>query len=159
MTLQNALERINKQLSRKIDSALAKEVFSEVRDEESSTIESKVYGVYTPKKYRRRKERGGLADQRNIEGSVQNGVLTVVNKTVPNTSGCVNSRLITTDKDLPSLVEHGDGYKSFHYDFPSDGSYMGPRPFAAKTIENLKKNGAHVKALKNGLRRQRVKVK
>lgn len=159
MAVQKVLERINRQLSSKIDSALSKEVFEEVRDEEAATIESEVYGVYTPKKYRRRGEHGGLADQRNIQGSVQSGVLTVVNRTAPNPSGCVNSRLVTTDKNLPQLVEHGDGYKSYHYNFPSDGSYMEARPFTAKIVENLKKSGAHVKALKDGLKRRGVKVK
>ena len=159
MTFQGALEQINKQLSSKIDDALSKEVFEEVRDEEIATIEDEVYGVYKPKKYRRRGECGGLADQRNIEGSVQGGVLTVANKTAPNPSGCVSGRLVTTGKNLPQLVEHGDGYKAYHYDFSSDGSYMEARPFTAKAIENLKKSSAHVKALKDGLRRQGIKVK
>jgi uncharacterized protein with GYD domain len=36
---------------------------------------------------------------------------------------------------------------------------MGPRPFTAKTIENLKKSRAHVSALKAGLKRQGINVK
>lgn len=162
MTIQQALAKVNRQLVSKIDSALSKEVFEEVRDEEAATIEDVVYGVYTPRIYRRRGEYGGLADPYNIEiqgGAAQGGRMAVINVTQPNPSGCKNRRSVTTDKDLPSLVEYGDGYHGYSYDFPSDGAYIGPRPFTAKAAENLKKNGAHVKALKDGLRRQGVKVK
>lgn len=159
MTIQSELARISKQLSNKIDRALEKEVLEAVKDEESETIYAEVYKVYRPSKYRRREKRGGLADTDNIKGTVSGGVLTVVNTTPPNPGGCVNNRLVTTDKILPELVEHGDGYKNFHYDFQSEERYMEPRPFTAKTVENLKKSGDHVKALKDGLKRQGVKVK
>lgn len=161
MTLQNALKKINEQLVPKINNALSKEVFEEVRDEEAATIEDEVYGVYTPKAYRRREGYGGLADQDNIViegGAATGGRLSVVNVTPPNPGSCKNGRSVTTDKVLSSLVEYGDGYHGYQYDFPSDGDYMGPRPFTAKTVENLKKSGAHVKALKDGLKRQGIKV-
>lgn len=83
----------------------------------------------------------------------------MANITPPNPGGCIINSLVTTDKVLPELVEHGDGYKSYHYDFQSEGRYMKERPFTAKTVENLKKNGDHVKALKAGLKRHGVKVR
>ena len=162
MTISKALAQINKQLSSKIDNALSKEVFSEVRDEEVATIENEVYGVYTPQIYRRRGEYGGLADPYNIEiqgGVAQGGKMSVVNVTDPNPSGCTSDARVTTGKDLPQLVEHGDGYKFHHYDFPSGGKYMQARPFTAKTTENLRKSKAHIAALKDGLTRQGIKVK
>lgn len=161
MTIQQALAKVNRQLVSKIDSALSKEVFEEVRDEEVATIEDVVYGVYTPRIYRRRGEYGGLADPYNIEiqgGAAQGGRMAVVNVTDPNPGGCTSDAQVTTGKNLSQLVEHGDGYKFYRYDFSSGGKYMWSRPFTAKTIENLKKSGAHVSALKAGLKRQGVNV-
>lgn len=159
MTITEALAQVNGRLAKKVDDALSKEVLEAVASEESETIYAEVYKVYKPSKYRRREKRGGLADTDNIKGTVSGGVLTVVNTTPPNPGGCVNNSLVTTDKILPELVEHGDGYKSYHYDFQSEGRYMAPRPFTAKTVENLKKSGNHIKALKDGLKRQGIKTK
>lgn len=162
MTIRDALNKANQQLMKKIDNAMTKEVFEEVQDEEAATIYSEVYKVYTPRVYRRRGEYGGLADPYNIEmqgGAAKNGVLVVVNMTEPNPGGCVNNDQVTTGKNLPELVEYGDGYKFYHYDFPSNRRYMEPRPFTEKTIEHLKTSRAHVSALKAGLKRQGVKVK
>lgn len=162
MTLQDALKKVNGQLMPKINNALSKEVFAKVRDTEVSAIEKEVYEVYDPQGYRRRMASGGLSDPKNIViegGAATGGRLSVVNVTPQNPGGCKNGKFVTTDKDLPSLVEYGDGYQGYHYDFASDGAYMGPRPFTETAAENLKKSGAHVKALKDGLRQQGVKVK
>ena len=69
--------------------------------------------------------------------------MVVVNMTEPNPGGCMNDDQVTTGKNLPELVEFGDGYKFYHYDFPSRRRYMEPRPFTAKTIEHLKESRAH----------------
>lgn len=161
MTLQDALKKVNGQLTPKINNALSKEVFAKVRDAEVSTIKKEVYEVYDPQRYRRRMASGGLSDPKNIViegGAATGGKLSVINVTPSNPGGCKNRKFVTTDKDLPSLVEYGDGYQGYHYDFASDGAYMGPRPFTETAAENLKKSGAHVKALKDGLRRQGIKV-
>ncbi len=163
MTIREALALANKQLAQKIDNAMTNEVFQEVQDEETATIYSEVYKVYTPRIYRRRGEYGGLGDPYNIEilgGSAKNGVLVVVNMTEPNPGGCMDNSRVTTGKNLPELVEYGQGYKYYTYDFPRKGAgFMRPRPFTAKTIEHLKESGAHIAALKAGLKRQGVNVK
>lgn len=141
MTLSDALTKIGKQLAPKIDDALAKEVFEEVQDEEGATIYSEVYKVYTPRMYRRRGEYGGLADPYNIEikgGAAKGGRMIIVNMTEPNPAGCASDTQVTTGKSLSELVEYGDGYKFYRYDFPSNRRYMEPRPFTGKTIEHLK---------------------
>lgn len=162
LTIREALARANQQLMAKIDSAMTKEVFEEVRDEEAATIYSEVYKVYTPRMYRRRGEYGGMADPYNIEirgGTAKDGTMIVVNLTEPNPDGCM-SEGATTGKNLPELVEFGDGYKFYRYDFPKAGAaYMRSRPFTAKTIEHLRESGAHISALKAGLKRQGVKVR
>ena len=163
MTIREALAKANAQLMSKIDNAMTKEVFEEVQDEETAAIYAVVYKVYTPRMYRRRGEYGGLGDPYNIEisgGAARDGRMVVVNMTEPNPGGCMSDAQVTTGKNLPELVEFGDGYKFYQYDFHKRGAaYIGPRPFTAKTIENLKKSGAHVTALKAGLKRQGVKVK
>ena len=163
MTIREALAMANKSLMKKIDDAMDKEVFEAVQDEEAATIFEVVYKVYTPRMYRRRGEYGGLGDPYNIEiagGGSMGGVMVVVNMTDPNPGGCASDAQVTTGKNLPELVEYGDGYKFYQYDFPKRGAaYMKPRPFTAKTIEHLKEGGAHITALKAGLQRQGVKVK
>ena len=162
MNIREALLKANKALSAKIDDAMTKEVFEEVQDEEAATIYEEVYKVYTPRMYRRRGAYGGLGDPYNIEilgGVAKGGRLVVVNMTEPNPGGCLGGGQVTTGKNLPELIEYGDGYKSNYYDFPGKGKYMKPRPFTAKTIEHLQENKAHVKALRAGLRRQGINVK
>lgn len=163
MTIREALAKANEKLMKKIDDAMSNEVFEMVKDEEAATIYSEVYKVYTPSIYRRRGEYGGLADPHNIEivgGSANGGKMAVINTTAPNPGGTMNNDHVTTGKDLPELVEHGNGYHYYQYDFLKRGAaYMKPRPFTAKTIEHLKESGAHINAMKAGLKRQGIKVK
>lgn len=157
MTIQEALAKVRPALLKKIDEALTNEVFAEVQDEEAATIYEEVYKVYKPRMYRRRGEYEGLGDPENIVikgGSAKGGVLTVVNVTDPNPGGCPDEDMVTTGKDLPQLVEHGQGYRFYQYDFPSGGRYMKPRPFTARTKEHLQESKAHVKAMEAGLRKR-----
>lgn len=163
MTIREALEKANTALQRKIDDALTKEVFAEVQDEEAATIYEEIYKTYTPKMYRRRGQYEGLGDPNNIKikgGAAKGGKLIVINTTDPNPDGCIDGAKITTGKDLPELVEFGQGHKFYSYDFPGRGKgYMKPRPFTAKTIQRLKESKAHIAALKAGLQRQGIKTK
>lgn len=162
MKLGDAIDRIMRTLEPKINDALTNEVFAAVRDEEISTIDQAVYKAYEPKRYRRRGGNGGLLDPYNIEivgERASNRRLEVINQTEPNPGGCPSPG-VTTGKDLPTLIERGDGYRGNFYDFPHPGlAYMGPRPFTKKTIEHLRSNRAHVKAMRDGLKRRGVDVK
>lgn len=163
MNLKQALALAKSKVKSKVGDTLSHEVFEAVKEEESAAIDSEVYGVYTPKKYRNRGLGAGMADPSNIvmsDGSASNGKLTVVNITEPNPAGCEDNWRVTTDKNLPELIEFGQGYNSMGYDFPRHGlRYMEPRPFTEKTIENLKNNKAHVEAMKNGLRKRGLNIK
>lgn len=162
MTIAQALAQANTKIQAAIDQALTNEVFQAVVDAESAAIDDVVYGVYSPKQYMRRGMYGGMADPDNIEivgGSAHGGVLEVINTTEPNPGGCVTSSRVTTGKNLPKLIEGGDG-ASGNYDFYSrNGAYLRPRPFTARTIESLQGSKEHVKALENGLKRQGLKIK
>lgn len=158
--LQQQLDRIAAKLAPKIDNALAHEVADAVREEESETIKEVVYGVYTPKLYRRRGDLDGFGDQYNIEAEVKDGTLTVRNMTEPNPGGVLNDGAVTTGKHLDELIEYGYGSVNGTYDFPKRGAaFMKARPFTKKTIEHLKQNKAHVKALKSGLKRLGITTK
>lgn len=163
MTIREALEKANAALQKKIDDALTNEVFAEVQDEEAASIYEEVYKTYTPKMYRRRGQYEGLGDPENIEikgGVAKGGRLVVINTTKPNPDGCIDGAKVTTGKDLPELVEFGQGYKFYSYDFPGRGKgYMKLRPFTAKTLQRLKESKAHISALKAGLKRQGIKTK
>lgn len=153
-TIREALQKANAKLHPKVNDALAKEVFEAVKDEESSAIYETVYKVYTPKMYQRRFDRGGMADPENIKGVVKDGKLHVVNVTQPNDV----KPSYSINKNLPELIEYGDGYKGYHYDF-GGGVYTIPRPFTKKTIEHLQENKTHVDALRSGLKRRGVRFK
>ena len=161
MTIAEALKQANEKLKPKIDNALTKEVFEAVRETEAAVIPDVVYGAYQPVIYQRRGQYEGLGDTYNIEiagGAARGGVLTVVNTTEPNHGGVIDRDRVTTDKNLPLLVERGQGAGGA-YDFPRRGrGYMKPRPFTDKTIEALMITREHVEALKDGLRRQGVKI-
>lgn len=160
MTLAQQLDRIAAKLAPKIDNVLAHEVADAVREEESATIKETVYNAYTPKLYRRRGDLDGLADPYNLEATVKNGVLSVRNVTEPNPGGTMNDARVTTGKHLDELIEFGHGGVGGSYDFPThSANFMKARPFTKETVERLKKNKAHVKALRDGLKRLGIKTK
>ena len=160
MTIKEALEKANKQIVQKINKALDDEVAEAVKQEEVETISEVVYGVYTPKIYRRRGDLGGMADIYNIDHTVHNGTLKVVNNTDPNPGGTMNNDAVTVGKYLDQLIEYGHGGSGGFYDFPKRGAaFMKPRPFTKETIKHLAQNKAHVDALRNGLKRRGLKVK
>lgn len=159
-SLQQQLDRIAAKLAPKIDNALAHEVADAVRKEETETIKEVVYGVYTPKLYRRRGDFDGFGDPYNLEAKVKNGTLTVRNLTEPNPGGVLNDGTVTTGKHLDELIEYGYGSANGSYDFPKRGAaFMKARPFTKETIEHLQQNKAHVSALKKGLKRLGIKIK
>lgn len=155
MSLAQQLQQIAAQLTPKIDCALNNEVATAIKNEEAKIIDAVVYGVYNPTEYDRRRSSGGLSDTHNMIHSAGGGKLKVKNVTPPNPAG---NGTVTTGKDLPSVVEHGySGAGS--YDFPKPGAaYMEPRPFTKETVQNLKENKKHIKALKSGLQRQGIKT-
>ena len=165
MNFHEAHVAANKILQRKIDNALTADVFFEVAKKEAAVIRDIVYGAYDPAMYDRRgSNSGGIGDETNIEivgGKAINGRLEVVNLTEPNPGGCP-SGFCTTGKFLPALIEYGDGYKGYRYDYydPSNKHHTFglPRPFTKKTIESLREGKEHVRGMRDGLTRQKVKV-
>ena len=141
-TLKEALSYIENSIAE----ALHNEVFEVIKETELSHIKSDVYGVYQPKAYKRRSS-GGFSDPANIQDVGSGLVLEVVNNTPPNSAGNPEP---TIDKDLAQVIESGVGYDYFS---------PGARPYHENTINDLAGSGAHVDALKNGLRKKGITVK
>ncbi len=167
--LDDVMKKISPTIQEKMNTSLLQDVYPAVAKKESKVIQKVVYEAYSPKEYVRRFDgfggNDGLASLRNIEirrNVSKNGYLVVANTTRPNPDGDPRSA-VTTDKLLPNLVEYGHGGSVYgkRYDFvkDSDAEYLKARPFTRKTIEALKKDKDHIKAMKQGLRRQGLKVK
>lgn len=160
MNLQKKLTQLSDKLKPKIDDALNHEVADTVKSVEAATIDEVVYGVYAPKEYRRRDRNGGIGDTDNMQHTVKDGQLIVINTTPPNPAGCPSGRFVTVNKNLSELIEYGHDYKGHQYDFPRSGTaYMEPRPFTKETIERLYTQKDHVTALKAGLKRRGIDSK
>jgi len=133
-----------------ITEALGGGVLRAVKNEEASQIKDEVYKAYKPKYYKRRKD---MYAPGNIVGSVDGLTLTVYNITPPSDEHMPrfrkNTPAPTTDKDLASVIETGEGY---------DWYSPGPRPFTQSTVEALAISKEHVIALKKHLRSKGIRV-
>lgn len=149
-SIKDALHYAKKESQKSIDKALSNEVFKAVQEVELQHINEDVISVYDPKIYVRRDTRG-IEDPANIVASpVKDGVLTVENITQFNPDYETENH----GYGLVGLIEYGDGWNGYHYEYPNSGSkkpYNKPRPFIENTRDDLSKNKQHVKALKSGL--------
>lgn len=163
-TIRQALEKANKTLREKIDDVLTHEVFDEVRYEELESIDQVVYEPYPEGEYRRRERSGGLADEKHVVidgGKAKNGRLVVKNITPPNPfldGRNIDGGLSTTPENRPIglLVEKGisarNGYGYDYWPRPK------ARPFRQKAVEHLKASGSYIDAMRDGLKRRKLKV-
>lgn len=129
---------LKKRIDRKIKTALVEDVGLAVQDIMIRKIKKHVYDRYTPRRYVRQRERGGLIDRGNIPVKLKGNLLEVRN--------------IRSDKDryVAQLVELGWGNM--------DQPFNRPRPFTLHTRNLIKRRRIHVKALAGGLRRQGVRT-
>lgn len=153
MDIKTALKKANDSIRPMINDVL-EDVGLMIKITEQQVIDEVVYEAYSPVKYERRYDEGGLGDINNIKVKVNNGTITVTNITRPNPY-----QAKSVNKNLPALIEYGHGVV-FNYDYPRrNREYMKPRPFTRKTIERLEATGDHITALKQGLRDKGLKVK
>lgn len=147
-------------LQKTVDRVLTEDVFPVIQQEEVQAVDDVVYSMPTSGYYQRRYDYEGIGDSDNIVikgGAAKNGIMAVVNETDPNPylNGRSGARA-TVNKSLPYVIEYGIGQ-------PGDPGYDywagKPRRFTATTIDRLDASGAHVIALKNGLRKHGIKVR
>lgn len=170
MKIKN-LKELRKHIEKAISNSLENEVFEDVRETERRHVQTDVFDVYKPRVYHRREfypeeyvsygETGiGVKDERNIIfDPVKNGVLKVENVAK------FNPRYKTKNHGpgLEILIEYGHGARGIYYDCVRPDAprsswppYAYPRPFIANTREEIKQTKSHVKAMKLGLRRNKI---
>lgn len=134
-----SVDALMKALQQKVEKAIQEKVPEVVAKEMQMQIGKEVYGVYTPKMYKREYFHGGLIDPDNIEST--------------NIPGGVSIRNVREDegRDVAATVETGIGYN-----YPYEG--MGPRPFTEATRDELENSRAHVLATKRGLKDMGINV-
>lgn len=136
------LDKLFAELQKRINIAQTTDVAAAVREEMKDQIEQEVYSVYDPKVYERKKDNGGLTDDENIDSYLTDATTLVV-----------ESNRFDGDKNVGETIVTGDGYD---YSFPYSGR---PRDYIEATRDSLEVTGAHVDALKHGLKRQKLDVK
>ena len=155
----NNLDSLTAYLQERIDNSLTREVLDEVRTAEQESIESNVYGAYTPAVYERRQGNGGLIAEENIVGSlVKSGTLEVRNETPFNDTYPTENN----GDNLIGLVEYGDGWNGYHYDYPPNDSkrpYKKARHPIQKTVKALEKQNRISLALKKALKARGIVTK
>ncbi len=163
MKIKN-LKELRKHIEKAIRNSLENEVFEDVRETECRHVQTDVFDVYKPRVYHRREfypeeyvsygETGiGVKDERNIVfDPIKNGVLKVENVAEFNPVRAIRNH----GPGLVTLIEYGHGARGIYYDYPKYPEYLRPRPFIANTREEIKQTKSHVKAMKLGLRRNKI---
>lgn len=125
-----------------------------IKDGLTNSAESNVYGVYTPNVYSRRHS---LSDQSNMDSHLLgDGVLEVAVKASFNEGyGSTNS-----GEELAGLVEFGDGWNGYNYDYPytkdGDNAFIYPRPFIQPVREEIRSDLKDI--MRQALRNAGLKV-
>lgn len=135
-------EKWKNKLDEAVNNALENEVLDEVKKVMKEEIQERVYDAYTPTQYIRRKQNGGLLDDKNIKHhlSTNNHTLYVQN--------------ITDNGFTVETVETGMGYT-----WENSSIYKNPfpRPFHKPSEEELINSGRAKKALIKGIRTRGIK--
>ena len=153
------LKELEKELYKRINTALDTEVADTVKEVMTDHIVKDVYDKYEPKLYQRRYNDGGLLDPENIIATMGNdGELLVQNITLgsdtvysqdPSGFGYYNSR--NANEFITPIIESGVGYDAWDEAFP--------RPYVQNTHDDLEQNHYHTEAMKRSLKKQGLEVK
>lgn len=154
-----SLKDLEKYLQQQVNKSLERDVTPVVKKIMIEQIEDTVYSAYSPSEYKRRGQDEGLADPENIGGVMVGNTLEVINATQTNPDIYINHERYDSQNEgdyLTPIIEYGQGY-----DFARENGNAGyerPRPFISNTREKLKSTGAHVTALKKGLKKRGINV-
>jgi hypothetical protein len=144
-----SLGQLYAKLNSLISNSLEVEVAEVVKQTMYRNIYTVVYNVYTPKRYKRQMDSGGLSD---MEKSMSAEMVDNNTLKVRNIRRAFNEDS-QSDIDVAQVIESGQGYtRQFEY----TGI---PRPFTEATRRELKKTKNHIKAMKQGLKRNGLKMR
>jgi len=146
------LEEIRAYLSKKVGSALERDVADAVKEAMHDRVESDVYNAYNPSMYERRgSHSGGLGDKKNMKAQMlDDTTLLLTNETPPNPN---YRHLRLRGWSVAKSVERGARYD---YISPEE---IGPRPFTKNTANELRAKKQHIYALVQSLKRQGITTK
>lgn len=165
----NNFKDLEKEIMKRINFALDEDVADTVKDVMTDHIIQDVYEAYEPRMYVRRynqsgndinspfddSDNTGLLDPNNIISTIDGeGGLSVQNITLGSRyyyKGRKRRVSSHAGEPIAEVIETGKGY-----DVWKDAE---PRPFMQNTHDDLKDNNFHIKALKEGLRKQGLEVK
>lgn len=156
------LKELEKELYKRINTALDTEVADTVKDVMTDHIIQDVYEVYEPTEYQRRYDDGGLLDPDNIIATLgNNGEMLVQNVALGNNTVYMEDSIsrvyyssYNINKFIAPIIETGIGYDvgGWKYDCV-------PRPFIKNTHDDLKEHHYHTQAMKQSLKKQGLEVK
>lgn len=156
-------DEMNKFFNKNIASVMENEIAQTIKQKESEMVEQEVYQKYTPSNgepwiYNRRRQNDGLADTRNMEHKVE-----IINDMVKLTVTNVTGGSDDANMRIANLVEHGDG-NGGNYDYKSNRSgdadkYLSPRPFQARTLEELSKTSELKNVMSKALKARGINFK
>ena len=150
------LKELEKELYKRINTALEEDVADVVKDIMTDHIIQDVYEAYEPTGYQRRYANGGLLDPNNIIATLgNNGEMLVQNITLGSEYYYIPSikrsfRSANADKFISPIIEYGIDY---------DVVGVFPRPFMQNTHDDLEQNHYHTQAMKQSLKKQGLEVK
>lgn len=151
-----------KYISSQINETLLDEVSESIKDAEIRHAYRDVYSRPDSLLYERRYSDGGIGDYDNLEERLEGDGLLAVENVTPfnpylNGRNASDGMSHNSGEGLDGLVEFGDGgWKGLTYDWAKGEP---ARPFIQNTIDELRTTKAHVKSLKDGLKKRGVNVK
>lgn len=154
MEIKN-LKELRKHIEKSINNVLENEAFEMVKKNEIKHIQEDVLDVYSPEIYERR-DSLGINDPANIHCKlVKSGVLEVENITKFNSGYDTKNQGL----GLVKLIEYGHEESGYLYDYPESTDFTRPRPFICRTKDEIRQAKRHVKAMKLGLKRNKIKMR
>ena len=164
------LKELEKELYKRINTALDEDVSDVVKDVMTDHIIQDVYDVCNPVSYERRYNQAGINIDNGYDDSDNTGLLDVDNiiATIDGEGNLFvqnitlgsryyydkNKKRISQNagKPIANIIETGEGYDIWDANGTS-------RPFMRNTHDDLKENHYHTQAMKQGLKRQGLEVK
>lgn len=148
------LSQLFKYLQEEIDESLNSDVLNEIRDAEIYFINQDVLNSYSPKVYKRRLKNGIDSPKNIINVSSETGKLIVRNVTEFNPAYDSQNR----GEGLAGLLEYGEGWGGFYYDFSSP-KFNKPKRFISDTKAAINIGKLHVLSLRSGMKKRGFKIK
>ena len=81
MAKVTTIAQLEQEVKKRINRSLRNEITPLIKEEIKKSVDDKVYDVYDPKKYERRKEDGGLQDEQNMTAVFEDYGVSVYNDT------------------------------------------------------------------------------